>query len=362
LACGFIAARQALPLIRQPLKGVSLIDVAPAPVTATARTANPLRPDRLADMIGQERVRGLLRRVIDAAADRPHPLDHMLLVGPSGLGKSTLAHVIANEVGTDCYQVSAPISGEQLLQLRTEMLSGDVLFIDEIHQQAVADRRGRNASMDPEVLYHVLEDRRLITPTGVLDFPEITIIGATTDEGMLPYPFINRFPLRPVLEPYKQGDLTRIAKLNADALDVTITWDAALTFARAARGVPRQINNYVRNGAMLATTIDVDVAEEVVRDLNRTTDDGLTLDMQRALVFLYRRGKRTNKAAGTVTYQASVMTLATALGKSRDTKAVQLRVEPYLIERGYLQVGNGGRSLTDSGLRRAKELAKAGIT
>jgi Holliday junction resolvasome RuvABC ATP-dependent DNA helicase subunit len=83
--------------------------------------------------------------------------------------------------------------------------------------------------------------------------------------------------------------------------------------------------------------------------------------MQRTLVFLYKRGKRTNKAAGTTTYQASVATIATAIGKSRDVKAIALRVEPYLIERGYLQVGHGGRSLTDAGLTRAKELAKAGV-
>jgi Holliday junction DNA helicase RuvB len=334
---------------------------APQPVTAALRTANPLRPNLLGEMIGQERVRRLLRRIIDAAEERNVVLDHVLLVGPSGLGKSTIAHVIANELETDCYQVQAPVSGEQLLELRLQMIDHDVLFIDEIHQQAIADRRGRNASTEPEVLYQVLEDRRLVTPTGVLDFPKITVVGATTDEGMLPDPFINRFPLRPVLEPYKQNELTLIAKLNADALGVQITMDAARTFARAARGVPRQVNNYVRNGAMLGTVIDVDLAEEVVRELNRTTDDGLTLDMQRALVFLYRRGKRNNRALGTITYQASVATLATALGKSRDTKAVVLRIEPYLIERGYLQVGHGGRSLTDSGVSRAQQLAKAGV-
>jgi Holliday junction DNA helicase RuvB len=332
-----------------------------APVTATARTANPLRPELLEDMLGQEKVRKLLRRVIDAAEARCVPLDHVLLIGASGLGKSTVAHVIANELEVDCYQLQAPVSTETLLALRTTMSDFDVLFIDEIHQQAVADRRGRSAQTDPEALYHVLEDRKLVTATGVLDYPHVTVIGATTDEGMLPDPFINRFPLRPVLEPYTTRELARIAKYNADALGVIITWDAALAFARAARGVPRQINNYVRNGAMLGAAINVDVAEEVVRDLNRTTDDGLTLDMQRTLVFLYRRGKRTNRTAGTTTYQASVATISTALGKARDTKAVVLRVEPYLIERGYLHVGHGGRALTDSGVKRAKELAKAGI-
>jgi Holliday junction DNA helicase RuvB len=350
-------------LDRVRVRTAVVAEPAPAhsPVTATARTANPLRPDRLDEMIGQERVRRLLRRVIDAAQERCVPLDHVLLIASSGIGKSTVAHVVANELGVDCYQLQAPVSTEALLALRTTMRDFDVLFVDEIHQQAVADRRGRSAQTDPETLYHVLEDRKLVTATGVLDFPHITVIGATTDEGMLPDPFINRFPLRPVLDPYTQRDLARIAKLNADALGIEITWDAALAFSRAARGVPRQINNYVRNGAMLATKIDVDVAEEVIRDLNRTTDDGLTWDMQRALVFLFKRGKRTNRTLGIVTYQASVNTLATALGKSRDTKAIALRVEPYLIERGYLQVGNGGRSLTDAGVTRAQALAKSGV-
>jgi Holliday junction resolvasome RuvABC ATP-dependent DNA helicase subunit len=142
-------------------------------------------------------------------------------------------------------------------------------------------------------------------------------------------------------------------------LGVRLDVDAAIRFAGACRGTPRQINNYVRNGAMLATYIDDAIAEEVVRDLNSTTTDGLTLDMQRTLVFLYRRGKRQNKTTREVTYQASVDTIATAIGKSRDSKAVKLRVEPYLIELGFLQVGGGGRFLTAAGVKRARKLASA---
>jgi Holliday junction DNA helicase RuvB len=339
-----------------------LHDTAPVAVTATERTANPFRPARLDDMIGQEKVRKLLRRVLDAAYLRDVVLDHVLLVGPSGLGKSTLANVIANELGYDCFQLQAPVSVDQLLELRLTMVGGDILFIDEIHQQAVSDRRGRSASMDPEVFYHVLEDRRLVTPTGVLEFPKITVIGATTDEGMLPQPFLDRFPLRPMLESYRLVDLTRIAKYNADALGMRITLEAAAAFARASRGVPRQVNNYVKNAAMLVgDVIDVDLAEEVIRDLNRTTDDGLTLDMQRALVFVYRHGKQVNHTLGTTTYKASVLSIAVGIGKGRDQNGVKLRVEPYLIQKGYLQVGHGGRILTDAGIKRAKELSKQGV-
>ena len=331
--------------------------VPPAPTNAGERSENLLRPATLAGMIGQERTRRLLRRIIDAAIARDVALDHLLLVGPAGTGKSTLGNIVANELGSDCYQLEAPISHDTLLELRDTMLPQDVLFIDEIHQQAIADRRGKSTSTQPEVLYAVMEDRRLVTTSGPLPFPAITVIGATTDEGMLPNSFIDRFALKPALEPYSLVELTAIAMANAELLGVELDDDAAVLFASASRGVPRQINNYMRNGAMLDTVIDADLAREVVHDLNRTTEDGLTYDMQRALVFLYTRGRREN-GKGDVTYQSSVATLATAIGKSRDVKAIQLRVEPYLIEKGFLQVGHGGRSLTPDGIARARQLER----
>jgi holliday junction DNA helicase RuvB len=327
------------------------------PVGGADRASNPLRPTELDAMIGQARLKALLRRVIDMALYRYVTLDHILLVGPAGVGKTTVGTIIANELGVDCFQVEAPISHDTLMALRDVMRDRDVLFIDEIHQQAIMERRGRSTSTQPEVLYQVLEDKSIVTTTGISSFPDITVVGATTDEGMLPDPFVTRFPLRPALEPYTPRDLCRIALANAQVLGVRLDEDAAIRFATASRGTPRQVNNYVRNGAMLSTVIDDAIAEEVVRDLNATTDDGLTIDMQRTLVFIFQRGKRRNKATGDVTYQASVDTIATAIGKSRDSKAVKLRVEPYLIERGYLQVGHGGRFLTAAGIKRARKLA-----
>lgn len=332
---------------------------APAPVAATTsdRSRNPLRPTLLDEMIGQPKLRSMMRRVIDASKVTGQPLDHLLLVGASGTGKSTIANIVANELGVAVYQQQAPISHETLLALRTTMNDGDVLFIDEIHQQAIAERRGKSASTEPEVLFNVMEDRTIVTGSGVLPFPAITVIGATTDEGMLPDPFINRFPLRPVLEPYAEDDLTWMAYCNARALSCVIDHDAAVAFMRACRGTPRVVNNYVKNAASLAPTgyIDHTLALEVLFDLNGVTEDGLTADMQNILTFLVTRARRENKE-GDVTYQASVSTLATAIGKSRDQKAVQLRIEPYLIERGFLQVGHGGRRLTDAGVMRALRL------
>jgi len=165
------------------------------PSAAGERSKNPLRPDRLDDVIGQLPARKLLNRAIDSAYARKEPLPHTLFVGPPGTGKTTLAQATANELGVSVYQLEAPVSVEQLLELREVMWGGDILFIDEIHMQASQDRRGSQSSMSPEVFYNVLEDRTIVSDGEVLPFARITVIGATTDEGMLPDPFLARFPL-----------------------------------------------------------------------------------------------------------------------------------------------------------------------
>lgn len=328
----------------------------PRAISTDERTRNPLRPATFDEMVGQEKAVKMMRRVVDVSKRREQPLDHVLLIGGSGTGKSTFSHVISNELGVRCFEAEAPVSHEALLAFRETMNDGDILRIEEIHQQAIMERRGRSAGTEPEVLYNVLEDRTIVSGSEVLPFPQITVVGTTTDEGMLPDPFINRFPLRPRLEPYSLEQLALMAVWNAEKLGMPITNEAAILFARASRGIPRQVNNYVKNATMLGEgIIDPDVATEVLEDLNGVSPDGLTPDMQGMLCFLYTRGKREN-AKGEVTYQASVTTVATALGKSRDAKAVALRVEPYLIEMGLLQVGHGGRILTDEGIQRAREL------
>lgn len=322
-----------------------------------SRGGNSLRPETFDQMIGQTRVKDLMRRIVTAAIDRHEVLDHILLVGGSGTGKTTLGQVIAHELGSEVYQLDAPITHDMLRELRTKMNDGDVLIVDEIHRQVMPDRRGVTAAAAPEIFYTVLEDRTLVTETGVLGFPRITVIGATTDSGLLPEPFLARFPLQPKLSPYTVADMGEIAAANADALHCTIDAEARMLFAGAARGNPRQMNTYVRNAKMLTGNghIDAAIAREVIIDLNSTTLDGLTQDMCLMLRFLYTRGSRTNQK-GEVIYTASVNTIATAIGKSRDTKAVALWVEPYLIERGYVQVSHSGRILTDEGIIRAQQL------
>lgn len=331
----------------------------PAPTTSSDRTSNPLRPHLFHQVIGQEKAVRLMERVVDACIAADEPLDHTLLVGPSGTGKSTFSHVIANEMGVDVYEAEAPVSMDTLLDLREVMRHGDILRIEEIHQQAVMERRGKNSATQPEVLYALMEDRTITTGVGILPYPHITLIGTTTDEGMLPDAFLNRFALRPHLEPYDGHQMEQIARFNADVLGVTLTETAAQVFAAAARRVPRVLNNYMKNGSRLAGpggTIDAALAHEVLFDLNGVEPDGLTRDMVNMLTFLYERCRSVNKTTDEVSYQASVNTIATAIGKSRDTKAINLRVEPWLIERGYVQVTSRGRKLTDLGIKRARQL------
>lgn len=332
------------------------------PVDLDDRSGNPLRPTALEDVIGQTKVKRLLRRMIDAALDRGTPLDHVLLTGPAGTGKTTLASLIAHELGSDCYQVEAPISQETLLALREQAHDSDVLFIDEIHMQAAQDRRGRSTHMSPETLYHVLEDRRIVTPEGVLTFPAITVVGATTDIGLIPPPLRRRFPIQPRLEHYSEADLVAIATMNADRLDLELEGDSAVIFARASGGFPWQVNSFMRNAAALTTdTVSEDLAREVIQDLNGHTLDGLTRDQQRMMLFLLINGRRQNRRTGEVIYQSSVSTLATGIGMARDVKAIQLYVEPPLIERGLVQVAPSGRVLTDKGIQRAHELQEEAL-
>lgn len=326
------------------------------PALSGERTHNTLRPERLRDVIGQDSAKLLMARAINACFDRKLPLDHVLLVGPSGTGKSTFSHVIGNELGARVFDIEAPISFDTLMELRTTMLDGEILKIEEIHQQAIMERRGRQAATRPEVLYAVMEDRVLPTQTGLLEFPHITIIGTTTDEGMLPDAFVNRFALRPRLERYGLEQMREIVRMNLEKLELQSSDTAVKTIARAARSTPREANNLAKNAAILAgpeAFVSDYVAEEVLQ-MNGLTEDGLTADMQAMLTFLYTRGRRESK--GEVRYQASVNTIATGIGKSRDSKAVSLRVEPFLIEQGYLQVLHGGRCLTDAGVARAKGL------
>lgn len=325
------------------------------PASTDERSNNELRPTSFREVVGQRKVKTLLERIV-IGARKSGRLHHMLFVGPSGTGKTTMAHVMAHALEAEVYQLSAPVSHDTLMELAAVMSDGDILFLDEIHQQAAGDRRGRQSATQPEVLFSIMEDFTLPTSEGVMQFPRITVVGATTDEGALPDAFVNRFPLRPRFEEYTEDDMAQIATNSARTLGMKLTTDAARAFARASRGVPREVNNYVINAQALDPyDCNAQLASVVLDDLMGVTPDGLTADMQSMLTFLLTRARRTT-GDGEVRYQASVNSIATAIGKSRDMKAVQLRVEPWLITRGYVQVLHGGRALTQAGVARATQL------
>jgi Holliday junction DNA helicase RuvB len=324
------------------------------PLDFNARSANELRPSTFDQMVGQERLKRLLRRIVDACKASGRPMDHMLLVGQSGTGKTTIAQIVAAELGRDVYMLKAPLEIGVFEELAEVAKDGDVVIVDEIHMVVSGDRRGLTQAADPETFYHVMEDHRLMTPRGMVDFPSLTFIGATTDAGLLPEAFLGRFPLKPQLDPYTEADMTKLAIRNAAELKVSIVPLAAQVFARACRMNPRQLNTYVRNATSLSIgAITQADAEEVVTDLNSCTLDGLTMSMQRMLKCLLMSER---KSAGEVVYRASVNTIATVIGFSRDTKHVSLFVEPWLLTKGYVQVGSSGRELTPAGVKRAREL------
>jgi Holliday junction DNA helicase RuvB len=326
------------------------------PLSFDARSANELRPATFDQMVGQDRLKRLLRRIVTQSQTSGRPLDHLLLVGQSGTGKTTLAQVTAHELGATVYQTKAPVTHAVLDAARVTLHDGDVLIVDEIHQQVVGDRRGISQAADPEDFYHVMEDRRLPTEGGMVEFPAITLIGCTTDSGLLPEAFLNRFPLSLTLDPYNWGDMATLAVANARQLGLFPYPDGAVVLALASRRNPRQLNTYVRNVTALGYDDLTDVAaREVVIELNGNTPDGLTPDMQRMLKCLLKSRRENQK--GNVVYQASVNTIATATGHGRDTKAIALFVEPYLIAEGLVTVTHGGRQLTDAGIKRAQELS-----
>lgn len=337
------------------------------PLSSHDRTGNPLRPVTFDQLVGQDRLKGLLRRIIANARAAGRPLDHMLVVGASGTGKTTFAQIVANELGRTCYQIKAPVEYGVFEWLAKHGCDGDVVIVDEVHMLVQGDRRGITQAADPEAFYHALEDRRLPVAGEMLPFPAITFIGATTDAGLLPTAFLNRFPLQITLDAYTVEQMTTLAIANAGALNMAITDVAAERLGAASRRTPRVLNSYVKNALALvgeydaatsAGIINDDVAREVIEVLNGTTPDGLTIDMQRMLVTLYRSARETRR--GEWVHQASVNTIATALGHGRDTKYIALEVEPYLIQEGLVIVTHGGRQLSAAGINRAKELLQNG--
>jgi holliday junction DNA helicase RuvB len=304
-----------------------------------------LRPATLAEFIGQSAVRANLRVFIEAARARREPLDHVLLSGPPGLGKTTLAQIIARELGVGFRATSGPVIARagDLAALLTNLQPRDVLFIDEIHRLSPAVE---------EILYPAMEDFQLDLIIGEgpsarsvrIDLPPFTLVGATTRSGLITTPLRERFGIPLRLTFYAEAELIEIVRRGARVLGMALSGDGASEIARRARGTPRIAGRLLRRVRDFTAVEGVEEIDRRAADaaLTRLEVDGRGLD---AMDRRYLKSLADNYAGG----PAGVETLSAALGEERDV--LEEVIEPYLIQQGLIQRTPRGRMLADQGYR-----------
>lgn len=302
---------------------------------------NNLRPTMLADYIGQEKAKKNLKVFIEAAKNRGEALDHVLLYGPPGLGKTTMASIIANEMESNLKITSGPAIEKpgELAAILNNLNEHDVLFIDEIH------RLNRQVE---EVLYPAMEDFAIDIMIGKgqaarsirLDLPHFTLVGATTRAGMLTAPLRDRFGVVNRLEFYSKEELAEIVTRSADVLGIVIDKEGALEIARRSRGTPRLANRLLKRVRDFAeVSFDGEITADVARNaLDRLEVDSFGLDQIDRNIIMTIIEKFSGKPVG-------LDTLAAAIGE--DAGTIEEVYEPYLIKNGLLSRTPKGRVATD---------------
>jgi Holliday junction DNA helicase RuvB len=314
--------------------------ISAVPTSTEERFDRALRPITLADYVGQHVVKEQLNIFIEAARKRNEPLDHCLVFGPPGLGKTTLAHIIANEMEVDLKTTSGPVleKAGDLAALLTNLEEGDVLFIDEIH---------RLSPVVEEILYPALEDYQLDIVIGEgpaarsikLDLPPFTLVGATTRAGLLTSPLRDRFGIVQRLEFYSIDDLAKIVSRAGDILNVPIDAAGAKEIACRSRGTPRIANRLLRRVRDYAEVkadgkVTSEVADAALNMLNVDKNGFDHLDRRLLLTLM-------EKFDGG---PAGVDSLAAAISEERGT--IEDVLEPYLIQQGFLMRTSRGRIAT----------------
>jgi Holliday junction DNA helicase RuvB len=302
---------------------------------------NPLRPRTLAEYIGQEQIKRNLEVFIRAARKRGEALDHVLFYGPPGLGKTTLANIIASEMGVNIKSTSGPVieKAGDLAAILTNLEEGDILFIDEIH---------RMSPVVEEILYPAMEDYQIDILIGQgpsartikLDLPRFTLVGATTRAGLLSSPLRDRFGVISRLQFYTDSELGVIVRRSAGILQIPISGDGEMEIARRSRGTPRIANRLLRRVRDFAQiegdgTISRNAADEALirLEVDKLGFDHMDTTFLKAIMDKFGGGP------------VGLDTLAAAIGEEKDT--IEEVIEPYLLQQGYLSRTPRGRIATE---------------